>query len=322
MIEAAVTSTSLDSLEDILRDDLAHCDAMTSTVVPILRHLLLSDGNSVFTDEILARVRGMVGDIAVQLLDEMQGAQSGRDSIAHDQSDIAGLSDRLIANSAFLRHVHALALEGLLAGSLQARLSLDPVLSPLMQALIASSDSDTAALAMRMLASQARFCQSQRRMKLPLGELPGDLLHGALEAMLAHAGEDQDAQAKALAAESAIRIRYDEGLTRLGMAAQLVTGMGGGAIAALSVTHAGVAIFISALAIGSGLDRDETVLATNEAQLARLALSLRAAGMKPEGVAEQFLALHPDIELPEGFEMIGADRAAAILAISGSCPGD
>ncbi len=59
--------------------------------------------------------------------------------------------------------------------------------------------------------------------------------------------------------------------------ARLVTGMGGGAIAALSVDHAGAAIFLTALSIGSGQDRDLAVLSTNDRQLARLALALRAA---------------------------------------------
>ena len=79
-----------------------------------------------------------------------------------------------------------------------------------------------------------------------------------------------------------------------------------------------MAFFVSALALASGQDRDMAVLATNEGQLARLALALRAAGLKPAGVEEQFLALHPDVALPEGFETLGADRAAALLAQSGA----
>ncbi|MFN5819360.1 MAG: hypothetical protein ACK44Y_02890, partial [Novosphingobium sp.] len=54
----------------------------------------------------------------------------------------------------------------------------------------------------------------------------------------------------------------------------------------------------------------------HEGQLARLALALRAAGVRPENVEEQVLAIHPDVSLPEGFETLGADRAAALLARS------
>jgi len=86
------------------------------------------------------------------------------------------------------------------------------------------------------------------------------------------------------------------------------------------VSHAGVAIFLSALATASHQDRDLAVLATNDRQLARLALSLRAGGLKPKEIEEQFLHIHPEISLPPGFEALTADRAAEILAASGRWP--
>jgi len=97
--------------------------------------------------------------------------------------------------------------------------------------------------------------------------------------------------------------------------------MGGGATAALSITHAGVGIFLSALALASGQDRDMAVLATNEGQLARLAIALRASGLKPQSIEEQFDSLHPEVSLPEGFDQLGSDTAAALLARSASFPG-
>jgi hypothetical protein len=174
---------------------------------------------------------------------------------------------------------------------------------------------------MALLAAQARFVQAQRRMQLPVGELPGDLLYGVLLGLRAQAGESEVAQFHAAEAERMVRSRYDESRSRLGLIARIVTGMGGGAGAALSVTHGGVAIFASALALASGQDRDMAVLATNEGQLARLALALRACGLKPEMVEEQFVSLHPDVALPEGFEQISPDRAAALLAHSAAYPG-
>jgi hypothetical protein len=97
--------------------------------------------------------------------------------------------------------------------------------------------------------------------------------------------------------------------------------MGSGARAALSVTHAGVAIFATALGMASGQGRDLAVLAACEGQSGRLALALRAAGLRPEAVEEQFVALHPDGALPKGFESLDADRAAALLAGSAIHPG-
>ena len=163
--------------------------------------------------------------------------------------------------------------------------------------------------------------EAQRRMQLPLTELPGDLLHAAILAMRGQACSDDEGQAAANAAERSIRESYDEARTRLGIAAGLLAGMGGGAAAALSVSHAGVALFISALALASGQDRDMAVLATGEGQQARLALTLRAAGLKQAKVEEQFVSLHPEAALPQGFEQLGADTAAALLARSAPYPG-
>jgi hypothetical protein len=287
--------------------------------VPILRYLLANEDNSVFSDEIVARVRGMVGDVAQQLLDKRAEVAGAGEPGMHDADDVAALGEALIGSSPFLCHVHALALEWQLTERLQARLALDPVLPPLVQALIASPEPATAKLAMHVLAAQARFGQAQRRMRLPLAELPGDLLHVALLAMRRLAGLGADAEradAAAAAAEAALRADYDESRSRLGMISQLVTGMGGGAVAALSVSHAGVAIFLSALAISSGQDRDSVALSTNEAQLARLAIALRAAGLKLTAIEEQILAIHPDMAVPEGFDRLAADRAAALLAVA------
>jgi len=309
-----MTQLGNQSVEDVLRDDLLEGDALIGTLGPILRHLLASDDHSLFSDEIVARVRGMLEHVSTQLL--------------HAQADAAGIEDRrrligerreafvesFLGNPAVLNHAHALALEWQLTERLQARNDVDQVVSPLLQALISSSDAGTAGTGMMALAAQARFAQSQRRMELPLCELPGDLFHSALITMRAQASEQEDGAAEK--AEAELRAKYDESNSRLGLIARLVTGMGSGAIAALSIDHAGAAIFLTALAIGSGQDRDLAVLSTNDRQLARLALSLRAAGLKPKAVEEQFVFLHPEIGLPEGFDQLGSDRAAALLSAS------
>lgn len=307
MTDAGTNPRSTDSVESRLRDALERGDAVIGTVPPVLRHLLASDDSGLFADAILARVRGMIADVARQLVDQMGGAER----------DIPALISALMANPAFLTHAHALVLEWQLTERLQTGLALDPVLSPLLQALIASSDQTTAALAMKFLAAQARFGQAQRRMRLPLAELPGDLLHGALVAMRGIAGAELEADARAAAAETAIRADYGESRSRLGLISRLVTGMGAGAVAALSIHHAGAAIFLSALGIASGQDRDLATLATSETQRTRLALALCAAGLKPAAIEEQLLALDPDAALPEGLDRLTPDRAAALLAIAG-----
>ena len=312
MMDHGAQSQSAGGVEAVLRAELAHADVSASTVAPILRHLLDNGANSIFSDAIVAGVRGMAGDLARQLLDAQARSGGEAERLDHPAEAIAALSSAMTANPALLGHLHALALEWQLTQHLHIRLALDPVLSPLLQAQMASSDPESAALAMKFLAAQARFCQEQRRMQLPLTELPGDLLHGALVAMRTLAGVADDAQAAA--AENAIRQEFSEARSRLGLAARLVTGMGGNAMSALSITHAGAALFLTALSLGSGQDRDLAALSTNDSQLVRLALALRASGLKQAAVEEVFLALHPDIALPVGFDQVGADNAAALLA--------
>jgi hypothetical protein len=321
MTENTASLEPAGNVEIVLRDELAHGDALIGTIAPILRHLLANDEHSVFSDEIIARVRGMLSDLARQTLTEMAIAAGIPDERDHSPDRVSALVESLVGHGALLAHVHALALEWQLTERMQARLALDPVLTPLLQALISSSDAPVASSAMALLASQARFATNQRRMQLPLSELPGDLLHAALLAQRGHADEDAASQAAVMQAEQAVRSRYDESRSRLGLISRILTGMGGGATAALSITHAGVGIFLSALALASGQDRDMAVLATNEGQLARLALALRASGLKPQAIEEQFVSLHPEVALPDGFENLGSDQAAALLARSASFPG-
>ena len=151
------------TVEDVLRDELAQGDAVIGTIGPVLRHLLANDDQSLFNDEIVARVRGMVDHVARQVLDAVEDAQGGGARRDHAAQRIAHVVSAVVERSALLAHVHAQALEFQLAERLHARIALDPVLSPLLQALIASPDSATSSSAMTLLAAQARFVQAQRR---------------------------------------------------------------------------------------------------------------------------------------------------------------
>ena len=319
MMDSAAQSPSASGVEALLREELAAGDAAAENVSPILRHLLDNGANSMFSDAIISGVRGMLSDLARQLLDARARSSGEVERVDHPAEHLNALADALSASPALLGHLHALACEWQLTQQLHARLALDPVLSPLLQAQMASPDPETASLAMKLLAAQARYCQEQRRMQLALTELPGDLLHGVLVAMRTLAGVEDDAQAAA--AEAAIRLEFHEARTRLGLAARLIAGMGGAALSALSISHSGTALFLSALALASGQDRVVAVMSINETQLARLALALRASGLKQLAVEEQFLALHPDIALPEHFEQVSPDHAAALLAAAGPLAG-
>lgn len=318
MSKPAADPGNPEAVENVLRRELAHGDAMLGSVVPVLRHLLRNEDASLFGDEIVARVRGMAADIAGQLIDAAGGSGLAETARADLLTRVA---DGLIGNAALIGHLHALAIEWQLTDRLHARLALDPVLPPLLQALIASPNGPTSTLGMNLLAAQSRFTQAQRRMKLPLAELPAHVLHAILPSLHGACGDDRSADLLAEQAEATIRAGFDESRSRLGLIARIVSGMGAGAVAALSVAHGGVAVFLSALAIASGQERDIVVLATHEAQLARLALSLRAAGLGPDAMEEQMLALHPDVTPPAGFERIGPEHAAALLAVPAVFPG-
>jgi hypothetical protein len=299
---------SASDIEATLRDELACGHAVAQTITPILKHLLGNGSNSVFTDDVIASTRGMASDVSRQLLDALARARG--EQIVPDQNGgaIHSLTALLVENPAFLSHIHALALEWQLTQRLQTRLALDPVLPPLLQNLMATSDPSVASLAMHVLAAQVRFCQAQRRMKLPLNELPADLLHSVVLVLR------QTEDAGATAAEAQLRQQFDESKNRNTLISRLIVSLGGNASTSLVVSNAGVAMFINALAMASGQGRDTIALATNDSQIAGLALALRASGMRSQDVEAQFFSIHPEIALPPGFDQLSPDRAAAILA--------
>lgn len=309
MIESGLEQTGAKPVETVLREELALGDAMLTTSAGVIRHLLANDDSSIFSDQVIARVRGMLADVARQLvlvafgLDDLEEREDG-EAQHHD------LTEQFLSDPRFLEHAHALALEHQLAERLQARNSIDPVVSSLLQSLIADKDRETAEQAMGALAAQARYVQYQRRMELPLAELPPVLRMAAVDSAMAHI---RDGDTEALEALQ----RAPEGHSnRIELLTQLVEQLGQQAHIALTVHHAGASIFLTALAMGAGQTRELATLATTDRQLARLALSLRAAGMRPDAIEEQFVYLHPDVTLPPGFDRLRADQAAALLAQS------
>jgi hypothetical protein len=276
----------------------------------VLRHFLNSGADALVSDVILAKVRGMIADCAAQLLAVAAGRDPAmRGAGAEQPAALDSLAGQLTDNEALLAHCHALAAESLIAERLQQRLALDPVLSPLLQELIASEDPEIASLAMSALAAQSRFVQSQRRMELPLGELPPELFH-ALFAQGLPSGRDSDTMAR-------VQSGYDEASTRLGLFVRLVAAMRRGAVAALAIEHAGLALFVSTLATVARVPRQTAVLGCHEGQSARLALLLRSAGLSTTETERQLLLIAPAAHLPRGLADLSAERADALARHSG-----
>jgi len=312
MGEVTMDLAADDAVEAILRDELAREARARGAVVPVLRHLLSSDADALVSDAILARVRGMIHDLAAQLLAVASGrdpatrAAGGVDAAAQD-----ALAAALMADEALLAHCHALAAESLIAARLQQRHAVDPVLSPLLQELVASEDTEIAGLAMSALAAQSRFVQGQRRMELPLGELPPELF-----LKLVAQGLTLTSDAAAL---SRLRVAYDEATTRVGLLARLVAAMRRGALAGLALDHAGLALFASTLT-GSGarVPREQAVLACHEGQGICLALLLRASGLGAAAIERQVSLVDPAASLPRGLTALSSDQAAVLARDGGA----
>ena len=258
MTAETLAEPTLESVESMLRVQLAQGDTMLSTAAPILRHLLVNDDPALLSDEVVARVRGMLLDVARQLLHAQAEAVRIEECAPFVAEREEALAQCLAGDAEFLAHVHALTIEARLTLQLQARSNVDPVLCPLLQELVASSDDTVAGSAMAVLAAQARFIQHHRRMALPLAELPGDLFHAALLALRSIAEESE-----AASAERTLRDRYDEGHGRLGLISHLVMRLGKAA-RAHDIHHAGLAIFATALAMASRQERDVTVLSFSD----------------------------------------------------------
>jgi len=310
MSEQSQSGTAAETVELALRRELAQGDTIIATAGPILRHLLVHDGQSLFSDEVLARIRGMMAHIASQMLQAQAPHPAAGDPDEWVDSCKDRLGTTLLDQPGLLAHAHALTIEAQTGERLNRRSGIDPVLPPLVQELAADTDADIAAMAMHVLAAQARFVQQQRRMELPLGELPAELFDAALALFADHAGRDGGSTASA---EAQLRAQYDPATRREALIARLLGTMQQRARRALDADHAGISIFVSALQLASGQSREIAILSLGENQLARLALSLRAAGLEPSAVEEQLGFLHPEYTLPSGLETLTAERAAALL---------
>ncbi len=304
--------------EALLRNELSACDQALANCAPILRHLLRNEDASIYSELIVARVRGMFQDIARQLVIALAEAAGHAEPQAWAHEAAGELAALLAENPIFLAHFHALALEWQMAERLQTQMALDPVVTPLLQARIASADPEIAATAMSLLAAQARFGQAQRRMLLPMAELPGDLFHVAMVTMRTYVGHEASADGYALIAERAMRARFDEQRGRLALVGRVLGAMADNeARSALSIEHAGVTLFVTALGQASGIGRESIIMASTEGQHLRMALALCASGLGPDRMTSQFCAIHPDAVLPEAVRELEREAAAAVLRDAG-----
>lgn len=308
MGKMAIDRSQSTLVDAFLRDEMARGNRALRSVAPVVGHLLEGEGTSLFGDAIIARLRGMMRHIAEQLLGEL-GSNAG--AIPDMEGRAEMLAQHLAADEAIVDHLYMAALEGHLTGRLAHSASIDPVLSPLMQELIASERPEIAELAMGAMAAQSRFSQSQQRMEMPLGELPFEVFGRVLDRFAdAPLGADTDTIG---AAVTRLKHGFDEGAGRIGLLGRLVSAMQGGAVAALDLGHAGLALFASAAASLTQQPRERAVFACHESQTVRLALMLKAGGLSSHAIDAQIAILGGTKSLPSDFEALSQALAQDTL---------
>lgn len=306
MIDQAVTPAAILDAEAALRRDLVRGDTAAASALPVLRHLAATDDTSAFSEEVIASVRGMLADLAAQLLDAMIGQADRR---SHAPDEIAVLTRALLGDARVLGHVHAVAIEWQSTRSLLHRAALDPVCPPLVQEQMAAGN----ALARAFLDAQACWVGYRHRTVLPIADLPLETFEAVLGILRLLVDGEPTLAERVQAVEIELRGRRPIGHDRLQLAQQLAEQVGSSQL--LSVESSGVAIFLTALALRSGATRDEMVMATLPDQKARFVLRLLAAGVSPSRLSRQLHLIHQDAQLPAGIEGMDARSALRVLSV-------
>lgn len=318
MSEETLSTGANGQMSDELRGALQRCDQALVSSPPVLRHLVANSESSLFHEEVLARVRGMLDHLGTQMLRRFldTAGRPADEPVPLDRLD--ALVTTLAEDQGLLSHLHALSIEWRLTQRFSERRATEVVLSPLVKELVGSPDAETARLSMAFLTSQARFAQHARRMQVELGELPGELLNFCLTSLRKAVSRQADSRRDVQMAIRAVQGTYDEGHTRHGLANQLVHDEAT-RDPSLDPEQAGIALFITALAKAAGLSRDSATLGVTEGQAPRLGLMLRAAGRDRQQVERTVLLIHPDARLPEGLG--GIDQHTALKLLGGTSRG-
>ena len=296
---------------DLLRAALRDADTALAGAGPVLAQLLSARDDGLFSDEMLARVRGLVTSLAGNLSALTAGADARTPHRDIADPQVLGLADYLLQSPALLSHCHALALESQIAQRLERQAALDPVLSPFIQNAIAVSEQTAASLAMRALAAQARFVQAQKRMELRPEELPGELLFDVVRGW--QRWFEKNDVAGFAAGQENLRRKYNEGQTRAVLLSRLIENDVEDTAHLLAIDHVGVALFVTGLAEHGGLSRELAAFTLTAGQAARLAIALRAAGLSAEAIERQCLRLHPDLLPPVIPDTLQPAAARAML---------
>ncbi len=292
---------------DYLRADLARGDRALAGIAPVLVKMLAGPSAVLISDRTLAQLRGMIGALASQLLLALRDvAMQEKDS----QNQYDELVFKLSSNTQLLSHCYALSVEGQLAHHFESTLHIDQTASPLLQNSL-NADGEIAKLAAGAFSAQSRFIQGQARMSLDLRDLPADLFRIAISSATAMLSSDAGIDLDVTSAS--LRESYDEASSRLALLTRLVTGLPGGASAALDLEQAGLSLFASALSSLTGLPRELAVLACTEGQHTRLGFMLKACAIPQAKIDILMSQIHPKVVLPSSFAELDSGAAAVVI---------
>ncbi|KQM17380.1 hypothetical protein [Novosphingobium sp. Leaf2] len=308
MIDTASHAANLNDAEAVLLDALANAERASGAARSFLAQAARSPASDDVSEETRVRTYAALASLAVAVLDGLVGAAGAR----HQPAEVDVVIRVLSECPALLEHLRADVIEWQLTQRLHDTLALDPVAPPLLQQLVAQPDHRAAATA--FLTAQMYWCRAHARMNMTLGNLPYAVQNQVCGVIQALGASEPDLADRANIVCADVRSASDPAADRERCSAKVLELLGLDAPAALRVQEAGVALFLTALARRTMQSRTAVAGWTDEAQAARLAVSLRAAGTDPGDIRQQLLALHFDDALAEGLAQIAPQQASDMLA--------
>ncbi|QWC58084.1 hypothetical protein F7D01_14320 [Erythrobacter sp. 3-20A1M] len=285
----SLASNQQEALRDALREE-RRASEWAAQALP----RLIAGGDQLLGQDIVARVEGMVASLADQLANALR---------TEDRQEFAAqIRGELAFDTELVAFLHALAMEFRATARLSRDAGLDRVAPPELRALSSGNSPTPSRLASSAIGAQARYLGDMIAMRLPLPELPAEMFDRLVSRL------------DVCDAAGPLRAGYEEGETRLTLLSRLATSGPAFDRPAMDCRRSGLALFLTRLADGSGLDRTSISLALGSPSFTRLALAMRASGMDIADIGCQCALLAPYASLPAALEDVEPEEAKTIIA--------
>lgn len=285
-------------------------DAATAGRTDLAQQLTAAMGWSdrgLFNDELIARSRGLLLHLAQQLA----GAELGQVAGEAPTNSTDAILAALMTEPRLLAYCHALCLEYQLTTRLAREADLDPLLPRLLQEMIASTDEITSNNAASCLAAQMRHLGALERMRLPLEQLPADLLRVALAIGRTASATPEIADA----VEQGVRTRYHEEATRHALFKHLVNRPEYPDKRGWQLEKAGTGLFLAAFAERAELEWVDAASLLPEGQQASFALEALSSGCTRKALSRNLILLHNQAAMPVISVLASAGPAQLLAAL-------